>query len=143
MIRIKADVVKEFFNVSVKSVLDHVATVLKDLQSNCATILMVGAFSESVMLHENVQLTFPNMTFIIPGEAGVAVLKGAVIFGHFKSRGRRQGKFLWKELISLLINQCLLNTVAAVQNIPAVVYSKYQFKKMIHYDCCVYRRTQL
>lgn len=47
-------------------------------------ILMVGGFSESAMLQEKVEKTFPRSRFrlIIPEEAGLAVLKGAVLFGH-------------------------------------------------------------
>jgi hypothetical protein len=42
---------------------------------------MVGGFSESPMLRNAVERAFPNQTLIIPEEAGLAVLKGAVLFG--------------------------------------------------------------
>jgi hypothetical protein len=42
---------------------------------------MVGGFSESPMLRNAVETAFPNRTLIIPEEAGLAVLKGAVLFG--------------------------------------------------------------
>jgi molecular chaperone DnaK (HSP70) len=42
---------------------------------------MVGGFSESQMLQEHVKSTFPHKTVIIPEDAGLAVLKGAVQFG--------------------------------------------------------------
>ncbi|XP_052276651.1 heat shock 70 kDa protein 12A-like [Dreissena polymorpha] len=44
---------------------------------------MVGGFSESPMLQKRIQESVPqDKKFIIPKEPGLAVLKGAVIFGH-------------------------------------------------------------
>ncbi|KAH3837935.1 hypothetical protein DPMN_111338 [Dreissena polymorpha] len=43
---------------------------------------MVGGFSESKLLQEIFKLTFSQLKIVIPAEAGLAVLKGAVIFGH-------------------------------------------------------------
>ena len=41
---------------------------------------MVGGFSESQMLQEHVKSAFPHKTVIIPEDAGLAVLKGAIQF---------------------------------------------------------------
>ena len=46
------------------------------------SILMVGGFSESPMLRAAIESAFPNKRVIMPNEPGLAVLKGAVIFGH-------------------------------------------------------------
>ncbi|XP_053374853.1 heat shock 70 kDa protein 12A-like [Mercenaria mercenaria] len=82
-LRIDADVVREFFRPTVRNIIDHVATLLKEPSVHgCAAILMVGGFSASPMLQENVQATFPELRIIVPDDAGLAVLKGAVIFGH-------------------------------------------------------------
>jgi hypothetical protein len=43
---------------------------------------MVGGFSESTILQEHIKKGFPDKNLFIPKEAGLAVLKGAVIFGH-------------------------------------------------------------
>lgn len=66
---------------------DHIVNHLKDIFSkpsveNTDTILMVGGFSDCQMLQNAVQKTFPCKRIIIPEEAGLAVLMGAVIFGH-------------------------------------------------------------
>ena len=45
-------------------------------------MLLVCGFSESKIVHSAIKRTFPDMTLIIPNETGLAVLKGAVIFGH-------------------------------------------------------------
>jgi hypothetical protein len=42
----------------------------------------VGGFAESGIVQETIKSKFSNMRVIIPFDAGLAVLKGAVIFGH-------------------------------------------------------------
>jgi hypothetical protein len=82
-IRIEADVMKGFFGSTLQRILDHVEKLLaKPRVNSCSAIVMVGGFSESPMLQERIQEHFPDMKIIIPEEAGLAVLKGAVIFGH-------------------------------------------------------------
>lgn len=44
-------------------------------------ILMVGGFSESYILQEAIRNAFPDCQVIVPIEAGLAVLRGAVLFG--------------------------------------------------------------
>jgi hypothetical protein len=43
---------------------------------------MVGGFSECSLIQEAVQEAFPDKRIIIPEDAGMSVLKGAVLFGH-------------------------------------------------------------
>ena len=43
---------------------------------------MVGGFSESPMLRHAIEQGFPDKRTFVPHEAGLAVLKGAVIHGH-------------------------------------------------------------
>jgi hypothetical protein len=82
-IRMDADVMKGFFEIPLRSILDHVEKLLAEPRvTSCSAIVMVGGFSESPMLQEHIQEHFPDMKIIIPEEAGLAVLKGAVIFGH-------------------------------------------------------------
>lgn len=50
---------------------------------NVNKILMVGGFSESSILQEEVLKAFPCHIFV-PEEAGLAVLRGAVMFGCFQ-----------------------------------------------------------
>ncbi|XP_052779373.1 heat shock 70 kDa protein 12B-like [Mya arenaria] len=82
-IRVDADIVIELFDEPVTSILSHVSTLLKESAvRGCSKIVMVGGFSESPILQERVQKRFSGMSVIVPNEAGLAVLKGAVIFGH-------------------------------------------------------------
>lgn len=44
--------------------------------------LLVGGFSESPMVQHAIRTNFPGKRLIIPQDAGLAVVKGAVLFGH-------------------------------------------------------------
>ena len=82
-LRIDASVVKDFFTEAVESILDHVERLLSDSKLNgCSAILMVGGFSDSPMLREQLENEHKKMRIIVPEDAGLAVLKGAVIYGH-------------------------------------------------------------
>lgn len=81
--RVDVSVVKRFFQEPVDSIVEHVGNLLREPSvTGCAAIVMVGGFSESPMLQETVRKKFPSVKIIVPDEAGLAVLKGAVIFGH-------------------------------------------------------------
>ncbi|CAC5413741.1 unnamed protein product [Mytilus coruscus] len=43
---------------------------------------MVGGFSECNLLQNEIRKSFPGKRIIIPKDAGLSVLKGAVLFGH-------------------------------------------------------------
>ena len=43
---------------------------------------MVGAFSDCPIIQDAVYKAFPDNQIIIPEDAGLSVLKGAVLFGH-------------------------------------------------------------
>ncbi|WAQ99508.1 HS12B-like protein [Mya arenaria] len=81
--RVEPGAVKELFSETTKHIIDHLKGIFADpTASGADTVLMVGGFSESPMLRETVQEAFPDKRVIVPHEAGLAVLKGAVIFGH-------------------------------------------------------------
>ncbi|XP_060559207.1 heat shock 70 kDa protein 12A-like [Ruditapes philippinarum] len=108
-IRIEADVMKGFFDIPLRSILNHVQTLLAEPKvKDCSAIVMVGGFSESPMLQEHIQDHIPDMKIIIPDEAGLAVLKGAVIFGHNPTTiAERVCKFTYGEKMShLTTNDC-------------------------------------
>lgn len=82
-IHVKGEQVLELFNNSVGSIAAHLQTLLELAElSDCKTIVMVGGFSESLVLQDVIKTKFPEHQVIVPQEAGLAVLKGAVIFGH-------------------------------------------------------------
>lgn len=79
----EAAVIKSLFDESCKKMIDHVHRLfelssLKDV----STILLVGGFAESPVLQEAIRDAFQHKKVIIPQDAGLAVLKGAVLYGH-------------------------------------------------------------
>ncbi|XP_053399339.1 heat shock 70 kDa protein 12A-like isoform X2 [Mercenaria mercenaria] len=83
-LRVDADVTRTFFQKSVDSIITHISSLTeKQSARNYEAILMVGGFSESKVLQDVIRNKFGDgMKIIIPEGAGLAVLKGAVIFGH-------------------------------------------------------------
>jgi molecular chaperone DnaK (HSP70) len=45
-------------------------------------VLLVGGFAESKIVQDRIKEAFDDKKIIIPGESGLVVLKGAVLFGH-------------------------------------------------------------
>lgn len=81
--RINAGVFKDLFKHCSEKIVSHVKDLLQKPDVKGTNIfLMVGGFSESVMLQDAIMRSLPNSKVIIPDEAGLCVLKGAVIFGH-------------------------------------------------------------
>ncbi|XP_052779004.1 heat shock 70 kDa protein 12A-like [Mya arenaria] len=82
-LKIDPTVARNFFKESIENTIALVKDVLrKNENRGVEAILMVGGFSESKMLNKAVKQTFPGLKIIVPDEAGLAVLKGAVMFGH-------------------------------------------------------------
>ncbi|KAL5012752.1 hypothetical protein ScPMuIL_011303 [Solemya velum] len=82
-LQLEASVMRQFFEKAINDTIKHVEKILQrgELRS-VSTILMVGGFAESAMLQGAVRSKFPRMQILIPPDAGAAVLKGAVIYGH-------------------------------------------------------------
>lgn len=82
-IRVDNSVATSLFDGPVQSILSHVADLLQHPSvQDCQAIVMVGGFSDSPVLQTRVRDQFGSMKIIVPQDAGLAVLKGAVIFGH-------------------------------------------------------------
>ncbi|OWF40770.1 heat shock 70 kDa protein 12B-like [Mizuhopecten yessoensis] len=82
-LRVSGDRAKELFKDPVKHIVAHLKKLLDEPSARgVKSILMVGGFSESLVLQDAIKKGFPNLRMIVPQDAGLAVLKGAVIFGH-------------------------------------------------------------
>lgn len=105
-LRVDANVAKSFFEPSVNSIVSHLRSLLQEsVNKGVEAILMVGGFSESPMLQDTVRSSFPKLRIIVPDEAGLAVLKGAVIFGHSPATiSQRVSKFTYGTDISQLFD---------------------------------------
>lgn len=77
---ISPELMKSFFSESLENIVKHVEEILKSIQ-NIDTILLVGGYSESPLLQEKFKAEFKGKHIIIPQDCGLAVMKGAVLFG--------------------------------------------------------------
>lgn len=82
-LRITQTLFEECFSVACTGIVDHLHDLLnKPEVKGTDTILMVGGFSESPILQARIKQDFPKYRVVIPNEPGLAVLRGAVLFGH-------------------------------------------------------------
>lgn len=70
-----------------KPTIDNIVFLMNDILKNkdvkgVSQILLVGGFSECRLIQDAVVKKFQDKKVIIPDEAGLSVLKGAVLFGH-------------------------------------------------------------
>jgi len=82
-LRIDCEFMRGWFKDSCDNTVLHVRKLFQEPQcAGCKTILLVGGFSESPMIQNALRTGFPDKRLIVPEEAGLAVLKGAVLYGH-------------------------------------------------------------
>ena len=86
-LRMKAHIARDMFSDSIKNTISKVREILRTIaMHNVKTILMVGGYSECQLMQKAFQDAFaPDVSVIIPHEAGLAILKGAILFGHSPS----------------------------------------------------------
>lgn len=73
----------KFYSPSIENIIQHCRTVFASSHGRDITdIIMVGGFAESKIMQLLVRQAFPDRSIIVPQEAGLVVLKGAVIYGH-------------------------------------------------------------
>lgn len=81
--RIDKDLFQSFFNASCEKIVYNVRQILsKPEVKGSKILLMVGCFSELTMLQVTIKNAFPECLVVVPHQARLAVLKGAVLFGH-------------------------------------------------------------
>lgn len=81
---INPEIVKPFFR-SIDDIILHVKNLLlvaREKGNKIRTILVVGGYADSPVLQEKLREEFKPYNIIYPEEAVLAVLKGAVMFGH-------------------------------------------------------------
>ena len=80
---VKPEIFRNFFKPTIDALINHVDQLLKDANLvDLKNIIMVGGFSECKLVTDAVKKRFSKMLIIIPPDAGLAVLRGAVLFGH-------------------------------------------------------------
>ena len=82
-LRITPALFEQFFSEACTGIIDHLRDLLgKPKVKGTDTILMVGGFSESQILQTYIKSNLPDFRIVIPNEPSLAILKGAVLFGH-------------------------------------------------------------
>ena len=82
-LRVSADVARGWFKEPIDSTTEHINAILSEPEmTDVSTVLLVGGFAECHLVQEAIKNVVGNRTVFIPEEAGLAVLNGAVTFGH-------------------------------------------------------------
>ncbi|KAH3717642.1 hypothetical protein DPMN_060436 [Dreissena polymorpha] len=74
---------QRWFAEPVSEMVEHIQNIIQEERNkDLSLIILVGGFAESPYVQQRIQEALPDKRLIVPGEAGLAVLKGAVMFGH-------------------------------------------------------------
>jgi len=81
--RVDADVMKSLFDKTINNIVSLVTDVLRNpAAKDVPLLLLVGGFAECPLVQSAMKNNFPDKRIIIPEDASLSVLKGAVLFGH-------------------------------------------------------------
>ncbi|XP_052803675.1 heat shock 70 kDa protein 12B-like [Mya arenaria] len=82
-LRVDPLIISGWFDGPLNYLLRHVKELLREPKmSDVSAVLLVGGFGESMYVQERLKSEIINKQIIVPAEAGLVVLKGAVRFGH-------------------------------------------------------------
>jgi hypothetical protein len=81
-LKIDALQMQTFFEKSIRDIVRHIKEILNKFPS-IKIIIVVGGFGECILLQEKLKTFFQEKSIIIPENCSLAVLKGAVLYGHF------------------------------------------------------------
>ncbi|KAH3815777.1 hypothetical protein DPMN_144308 [Dreissena polymorpha] len=80
---VNSSIIQNWFTEPVSKTVNHISRVLKEQRmKDVGLIVLVGGFADSPYVQQRFRQELPEKQLIVPGEAGLAVLKGAVMFGH-------------------------------------------------------------
>lgn len=81
--RVDEVIMNSLFDTACKNIVMEISNVLQNSdRNNLKTFLLVGGFSESPLIQDFIRQKFPDMQIISPEDPALAVVKGAVMFGH-------------------------------------------------------------
>lgn len=79
----KTTLTEKVFTGPIKDIVNHLIDLFKEEDvKDIEIILIVGGFSECPLLQNEIKISFPNKRIVNPREGSIAVMKGAVLFGH-------------------------------------------------------------
>ncbi|CAG2203672.1 unnamed protein product [Mytilus edulis] len=81
--RFEVDLIKTLFESTIQEIIKLIGEILqRQTARDVPTFLLVGGFSECVLVQDAIQKKFKDKKIVIPDEAEITILKGAVLFGH-------------------------------------------------------------
>lgn len=81
--RLNVQLARDMFQEPIRRLCQHIKDLLDTpILCDITAILMVGGFSECELVQDAVTEAFPKKTVIFPFNSGLAVLNGAVLYGH-------------------------------------------------------------
>ncbi|WAQ99241.1 HS12A-like protein [Mya arenaria] len=82
-LRVNAGFMRHMFDHSIDSLISKIGEILEKPEvGRLENILVVGGFSECALVQHSMRQRLRGKKIIFPPEAGLAVLKGAVLYGH-------------------------------------------------------------
>lgn len=82
-LRIRYSCISRCFRDPVKTTITHMKMLLTSEELRTVkTVLLVGGFAESPYVQARIKEDLSDWNVIVPTDPGVAILKGAVVFGH-------------------------------------------------------------
>ena len=90
-------VFRSFFSEAIEGVIKILQQIFEeDACTDLSDIILVGGFCESKLIQRSLREKFKNHRFLIPNDPGLAVLKGAVYFGHIPNAiSRRVARYTY------------------------------------------------
>ena len=85
-LRLKSSFIVEIYDAFVKDIISAIHTVLQNPKTgHVKAVYLVGGCADSCVLQESFRSAFPNIRVIVPENPDLAVVQGAVLFGHNQS----------------------------------------------------------
>jgi len=82
-LHVSVAIVRSWFKEPIDNTVSHIVSILSEpAMKDVGTVLLVGGFGGCQLAQEEIRNAVGSRTVLIPAEAGLAVLKGAVQFGH-------------------------------------------------------------
>ncbi|XP_052784688.1 heat shock 70 kDa protein 12A-like [Mya arenaria] len=82
-LKIDGTIIQSWFKRPIDMLIQHIRSLLAEAKmKRVQTVVLVGGFGESPYVQERIRNEIPAVRMIVPEDAGLAVLKGAVRFGH-------------------------------------------------------------
>ena len=129
----KAALMKDLFSVTTDNITKHISDLLcLDAIKGVKIIIMVGGLSESRLVQETVKNAFPNLKVVVPPNAVLSVIKGAVVFGYRPTAiTERISKYTYGIEISLPFQDSVLPANKLVVNWRGKYWREHCFYKII------------